>query len=196
MDLEEVLRRARTGDAGAMGELYRGFAQPMLSYLGTQVRRREDAEDLVGEVFLSAVRDLKRFDGDASGFRAWLYRIATNRAIDLARRQDRRPEQLFREVADHADDADPERDAIAASERAALWAAVRGLPAQQRLIIGLRLAGGLTSVEIAQIVGKRVGAVKALQHRALANLTRALRPDLDSDQPEAYPHDANPRLDD
>ncbi|TMK54985.1 MAG: sigma-70 family RNA polymerase sigma factor [Actinobacteria bacterium] len=92
-DLEDALERARAGDANGMAELYRAYAAPLLAYLVTQVRRREDAEDLLGEVFLSAMRDVSRFDGNIGGFRAWLYRIASNRAVDLARRNARRPEE-------------------------------------------------------------------------------------------------------
>lgn len=173
-DLDDALTRARAGDAGAMAELYRAYAGPLLGYLTTQVRRRQDAEDLLGEVFLSAVKDLARFDGDLGGFRAWLYKVATNRAIDFARRVARRPEEPLAIAEDAPGDVDPEDEAIARAERHRLWQAIAALPEQQRRIVGLRLAGGLTATEIAHIVGKRAGAVKALQHRALANLARTL----------------------
>ena len=92
-DFEEALERAQAGDARGMADLYRSYAAPLLAYLMTQVRRREDAEDLLGEVFLQAMRDVARFEGNLSGFRAWLYRIAINHAVDLARRNQRRPEE-------------------------------------------------------------------------------------------------------
>src|SRR5437879_5979719 len=91
--LDELISRARTGEREAMAQLYSAFAPGLLSFLQTQVRRREDAEDLLGETFLSAMRDLRRFEGDSGGFRGWMYRIATNRAIDHARRSRRRPEE-------------------------------------------------------------------------------------------------------
>ncbi len=159
-----------------MGELYAAFSGPLLSYLTSQVRRREDAEDLLGEVFVSAMKDLGSFSGDLSGFRAWLYRIATNRAIDLARRQRRRPEEPLEVAEQRVDEADPEADAIERVERARVRAAVMQLPEEQRRVMVLRVVAGLQAAEIAQIVGKRVGAVKALQHRALANLTKSLGP--------------------
>jgi RNA polymerase sigma factor (sigma-70 family) len=177
-ELEDALKRARDGDADAMGELYRAFAAPLLNYLLSQVRRREDAEDALGEVFIAAVRDLGSFDGDVGGFRAWLYRIATNRAIDVSRRAKRRPEEPLAVALERPDPGDLEGEALAAVERAQVRAAVMELPEEQRRVMMLRVVAGLTSAEIAQIVGKRVGAVKALQHRALANLAKTLGPDL------------------
>jgi RNA polymerase sigma-70 factor (ECF subfamily) len=174
-DLEDALTRARAGDADAMAELYRAYAGPLLGFLGTQVRRRQDAEDLLGEVFLSAVKDLPRFSGDLGGFRSWLYKIAVNRAIDFARRVGRRPEEPLTIAEDAPGDMDIEDAAIERAERRRLWDAIASLPEQQRRIITLRLTAGLTSAEIGRMVGKRAGAVKALQHRALANLSRALR---------------------
>lgn len=173
-DLEDVLARARAGDTDAMAGLYRAFAGPVLSFLMTHTRSRQDAEDVLGEVFLSAMRDISSFEGEASGFRAWLYRIATNRAIDLARRQRRRPEAPIEEAAEQPAAEDPAREALGREERARLWRAVDGLPEQQRRVVTLRLAAGLSSAEIARVLGKRVGAVKALQHRALTGLARAL----------------------
>jgi len=173
-DLQDALERAQAGNAGAIADLYRAYAGPLLAYLITQVRRREDAEDVLGEVFLSVVRDLPKFTGDLSGFRAWLYRIASNRAVDLARRNARRPEDPLAIAMDLPSAADPSADALGRLEREGLWQAVMALPDAQRRVVALRLAGGLSASEIAEVVGKPVGAVKALQHRALANLTRAL----------------------
>jgi RNA polymerase sigma-70 factor (ECF subfamily) len=173
-EMETLISRARDGDPDAFGELYRAFASPLFSYLLTQTRRREDAEDLLGEVFLAAMRDLKDFTGDPAGFRSWLYRIATNRAIDLARRTKRRPEEPLAAIEEEVDPADLEADALANVERAQVRSAVMELPEEQRRVMVLRVVSGLTASEIAEVVGKRVGAVKALQHRALANLAKSL----------------------
>jgi RNA polymerase sigma-70 factor (ECF subfamily) len=173
-ELGDALARAQAGERDAMADLYRVYAGPLLAYLITQVRRREDAEDLLGEVFLSAMRDLGQFEGDLSGFRAWLYRIASNRAVDLARRNARRPEDPLAVAVERPGDADPVSDALGRVDRERLWRAVMALPEAQRRVVAMRLAGGLSSPEIAEALGKPLGAVKALQHRALANLTKAL----------------------
>ena len=173
-DLENALERVRAGDAGGMADLYRAYSAQLLAYLATQVRRREDAEDLLGEVFLQAMRDVARFEGDVGGFRAWLYRIATNRAVDLARRNKRRPEEPLAVAIEQPGTADPAGEALGRVDRERLWRAVMALPEAQRQVVAMRLAGGLSAPEIADAVGKPVGAVKALQHRALVNLTKAL----------------------
>jgi len=173
-DLQDALERAQAGDARGMADLYRAYSAQLLAYLATQVRRREDAEDLLGEVFLQAMRDVASFDGTVGGFRAWLYRIATNRAVDLARRNRRRPEEPLAIAIEQPGTADPAGEALGRVDRERLWRAVTALPEAQRQVVAMRLAGGLSAAEIAKAVGKPVGAVKALQHRALVNLTKAL----------------------
>src|SRR5438876_12320879 len=83
--LDDAVARAISGEGRAFDEIYRVLSGPVYSYLTTQVRRREDAEDLTGQVFLEAMRGIRTFQGDASAFRGWLFRIAHNRAVDLAR---------------------------------------------------------------------------------------------------------------
>ncbi len=173
-DLDDALARARGGDRAAFGVLYRALAGPLHGYVLANVRRREDAEDVVAQTFLEALRDLAKFTGDPSGFRSWLFRIATHRTIDLARRRVRRAEGSLEQAEAIPDPQVPENEALAREESGRLWAAVGQLPEEQRRVITLRLAGGLTSTEIAEVVGKQRGAVKALQHRALTNLAKAL----------------------
>src|SRR5207248_2848087 len=142
MDLQDALARAQAGDRSAMTELYRAYAGPLLAYLSTQVRRREDAEDLLGEVFMSAMRDLGRFEGNLSGFRAWLYRIASNRAVDLARRTARRPEDPLAIAIERPGDADPASEALGRVDRERLWRAVMGRPEAPRQVVAMRRAWG------------------------------------------------------
>lgn len=174
MSLDDALERARAGDPAGIGDLYRALAAPLLAYLRTQVRRTEDAEDLLGQTFLEAIRDLPRFTGDLSGFRGWLFRIAHHRAVDLVRRGVRRPEALLGAIEDPASVVDAEEETLRRLESERVWRAIGALPPSQREVLTLRVAGGLTSAEIGVALGKRVGAVKALQHRALSNLARAL----------------------
>src|SRR5258708_38574644 len=81
---QAALARAQAGDKDAVAELYHAYAGPLLAYLITQVRRREDAEDLLGEVFVSAIRDLDRFEGTIGGVPAWVFPIRSNPAGGLA----------------------------------------------------------------------------------------------------------------
>jgi RNA polymerase sigma factor (sigma-70 family) len=173
--LDDAVARATAGEARAFDEIYRALSGPVFSYLVSQTRRREDAEDLTGQVFLEAMRGIRGFTGDASALRGWLFRIAHNRAVDLARRLARRPEGSLEEAERLPDLFGTEDRAIAGVTRERLWRAVAALPEQQRRVLVLRLAAGLNSREIAQALDKRIGTVKALQHRGLTSLSRALR---------------------
>lgn len=183
--LDDAVARAIGGDGAAFEEIYRALAGPVYSYLSNQVRRREDAEDLTGQVFLEAMRGVRTFSGDAAAFKGWLFRIAHNRAVDLARRLARRPEATLDEAEALPDIVETEERALAYVASSRVWQAVRALPEQQRRVITLRLGAGLSAREIAVALGKRVGTVKALQHRALVTLSKVLK-DLEestSDQP-------------
>ncbi len=173
--LEGAVASARAGDGRAFDEIYRLLSGPVFSYLAGHTRRREDAEDLTGQVFLEAMRGIRGFTGDASAFKGWLFRIAHNRAVDLARRIARRPEGALEEAERLPDLLGTEERAIAGMAIDRVWRAVQALPEQQRRVLVLRLGAGLSAREIAQALDKRIGTVKALQHRALIGLARALR---------------------
>jgi RNA polymerase sigma-70 factor (ECF subfamily) len=173
--LDDAVARAIAGDGRAFDEIYRALSGPVYSYLATQVRRREDAEDLTGQVFLEAMRGVRTFSGDSSAFRGWLFRIAHNRAVDLARRLARRPEANLDEAEAIPDEVLTEDRALKGVAFAQVWRAVNALPEQQRRVIVLRLGAGLTGREIAEVLGKRLGTVKALQHRALVTLAKTLK---------------------
>lgn len=173
--LDSAVARAMAGDGRAFDEIYRMLSGPVYSYLASQVRRREDAEDLTGQVFLEAMRGIRAFKGDGSAFKGWLFRIAHNRAVDLARRLARRPEASLEEAESIPEPLATEDRAISSVAAARVWKAVHALPEQQRRVLVLRLGAGLTAKEIADVLGKRVGTVKALQHRAIVTLAKTLK---------------------
>lgn len=169
-----VLAAARRGEEAAWRELYLGLAPSVLGYL--RVRGMSDVEDLAGEVFLQVVRDLERFSGDERQFRAWVLSIARHRLIDERRRRGRRP-------VDPAGDelliaagptGDVETEALASLERADLVRLLSRLSADQQDVLVLRLVGDLTVEEVAVAIGKRPGAVKALQRRGLQAIARSM----------------------
>jgi RNA polymerase sigma-70 factor (ECF subfamily) len=163
----DVLAAARTGADWAWTTIYRDLAPVVLGYL--RARRASEPEDLTGEVFLQVVRDLPRFDGGEREFRAWVFVIVHHRLVDEGRRRTRRPAELVPEVsAETHSPEDVETQVLegAAAER------VRGileqLPPDQRDVLLLRVLGDLTVDEVASVIGKSSGAVKALQRRGLA----------------------------
>jgi RNA polymerase sigma-70 factor (ECF subfamily) len=169
----QVLAAAREGADWAWVRLYRDLAPSVLGYL--RARGGVEPDDLTGEVFLQVVRDLRRFDGGEREFRAWIFTIAHHRLIDDARQRARRPVEPAAEVQDWetpGGDAQEEVLRAFATERVRLI--IEQLAPEQRDVLLLRVLGGLTVSEVAKVVGKSSGAVKALQRRGLAGIRRAL----------------------
>jgi RNA polymerase sigma factor (sigma-70 family) len=127
-----------------------------------------DADDVLSEVFLQVARSLPRFSGDEDHLRAWVFTIARNRVIDAHRRRSVRPAL--------ADGAVPDRPAPEATAPLdpELLAALERLTAEQREIVVLRFVADLSLEEVASLTGRTAGAVKSMQHRALAQLARIL----------------------
>jgi RNA polymerase sigma factor (sigma-70 family) len=124
-------------------------------------------------VFLQVVRGLETFTGDERAFRAWVFTIAHRRLVDELRRGGRRPALTNDEEVAERPGGDVRAEAEATLADRAVRDAIATLAPDQRAVILLRIIGDLTIDEIARAVGKRRGAVKALQRRALRNLERA-----------------------
>ena len=169
-----MLGAARSGSEWAWASLYRDLAPRVLAYL--RARGAVEPEDVAGEVFLQAVRDIGRFDGDERAFRAWLLTIAHHRLLDASRHRARRPVDAAPDevIHDLAPTGDAEEDAFRALDMATVRGLVARLSPDQQSVLLLRIVGDLTVEEVARIVGKRRGAVKALQRRGLVALEREL----------------------
>ena len=150
--------------------MYRELAPAVLGYLrGHGV---PDAEDVVGEVFYQVARDLHRVRGDDVAVRKWVFTVARNRAVDDARRRARQPKIVGGAVPDlvaPVGGAEGPIDPV-------LVDALARLTAEQREVVLLRFVADLPLEAVARITRRRVGAVKALQHRALAHLAVAVSP--------------------
>ena len=170
---ESVLAGARAGAEWAWERLYRDLAPTVIGYLRSH--GAAEPEDLAGETFLHAVRGIGAFQGDERDFRAWLFTIAHRRLIDERRRRGRRPVQpeepevLAERLGEGGDVGEEALERIGDDRVRAVLAM---LPDDQRTVLLLRILGDMTIEEIAAIVGKRVGAVKALQRRALRRIER------------------------
>lgn len=170
-----VLTAARTGADWAWERIYRDLAPPVTGYVRAQGATEPD--DVTGEVFVQVVRDLHKFKGeDERDFRAWVFTIAHRRAVDDLRRRGRRPvtpaePELIAETAGAGGDV--HEDARVSIDEQRVRELIEALPDDQRAVMLLRILGDLTIEEIAKAVGKRPGAVKALQRRALRRLEGA-----------------------
>lgn len=169
----QVLHAAKAGGDWAWRELYRETAPILARYL--RARGVRDADDVVGETFVRVVRHVERFTGDEVAFRTWLFTIARHLVVDDARRRDRRPADATPEGTLRAlgPTGDAEDDAMALLGTQAARRVLDGLTADQRDVLLLRILGDLSIAEVAQILGRREGAVKMLQARGLAALKRS-----------------------
>lgn len=168
---EPLLDAARAGEGWAYERLYEWLARPVAAYLrGAGV---DDPDGATNEVFLRAFSTLGRFTGGEDRFRSWVFTIAHHLVIDERRRRARRPQSGPLDVAgpepgSPAPDAADEALRTLGDERVARL--LTGLAPDQRDVILLRVVADLSLGDTAAALGKRVGAVKALQHRAMRNL--------------------------
>lgn len=174
---ESVLSGAQAGADWALTILYKDLHPRVLRYLST--REPAEAQDLASEVWLDVAEGIGRFRGDEDGFRAWVFTIARRRLLDLHRRaavRKAKPGPIELLGGDRGI-GDVEGEALASLEADAALALIAGLPPDQADVIFLRVLGDLPVADVARIVGKRPGAVRALQHRALRNLARNFSPE-------------------
>ena len=164
------MEAARTGQEWAWMALYAGHAPALLGYL--RARRAAQPEDLLGEVMLQIVRDLQSFDGGERDFRAWAFTIAHHRLLDERRRSARRPAEPVppAELERLGPRGDTERDADRTLSAERVGRLLAQLSEDQKNVILLRVLGDLTSEEVAEILGKTPGAVKALQRRGFEKI--------------------------
>jgi RNA polymerase sigma factor (sigma-70 family) len=162
------------GESAVWDELYRWLSPQVLGYL--RARGAGEPEDLLGEVFVQAVRDLGSFAGSQRDFRAWIFSIAHHRLIDEARRSARRPADPVptEELVEHAQAGDAETEAMARVGAGEVTRLLGTLSEDQKAVLLLRVLGELTVPEVARVVGKRPGAVKQLQRRGIARLRKEL----------------------
>ncbi len=156
-----------------MALLWRDLHPRMLRYLRVAVGD-SDTEDLASDVWLEVARGLGRFEGDESAFRGWVFTIVRRRVIDAGRRvQRRRTDPMSPEQIDRSCDGAPDELEARLALDAALRCVAR-LPSDQAEVVALRVLAGLSAEQVAEIVGKRAGAVRVLQHRALQRLANEL----------------------
>lgn len=167
------LLEAASGGHDASFETLVGPLLPRLrGYMRAQAG--DDCEDLVGDVLLRVFRGLGGFSGGESEFRSWLFTIAHHRLVDHRRRR-RRDEPLDAAAAARICGGDAEQDAMDNLVESDLWQVLGLLAPAQRQALLLRVVAGLSVEETAAVMGKRPGAVRVLQHRALESVRKRIR---------------------
>ncbi len=133
---------------------------------------REVAEDVASQVWVEVVAGADAFRGDAAAFRRWVFATARRRALDHRRRWWQRSVVLRPPGAYELDQPCVDRPG---DDDAAAVARIMELPAAQAEVVLLRVLGGFSAEEVAQITGRTPGSVRVIQHRALRGLARELR---------------------
>jgi RNA polymerase sigma-70 factor, ECF subfamily len=187
-----LVLRAQQGDQGAMAILYECFFDRIYRYVLARIGSVPEAEDLTEEVFVRMLRSIASFQpqsgNESIGFSAWLFRIAHNLIVDRVRQDTYRESQLFLLQRSLPDTGAVDEELDRRWDQQELASAVASLTATQRDVITLRFAAGLSLSETADVLGKQLGNVKALQHNALAALRRLLETeDATEAQPSAEP---------
>lgn len=168
-----LVELAVSRDREAFGQLYDSYANRIYRYIYFRIGIHAEAEDLSEEVFVRAWEAISRFDWQKGGFAGWIFRIAHNLIIDYYRtRRETVPIETVEPVATGL--SNPERVLEKEELRGALQNALHRLTPEQQQVILLRFIEGYSSREVAKIMSKSDEAIRALQYRALASLSRVL----------------------
>ena len=167
---EQALVRMAREDPAAFGALYELHRDRIYRYLCTRTADREDAADLLQQVFLQALDALPQYEPGKGPFVAWLFGIARNQSTNLHRA--RRPSITWVLVPEvlRAGPGDLEAEVLRREDLARLRRAFNALPADKRELLVLRFVAGLTAAEIASVVGKSHAATKKQLSRTLQSL--------------------------
>jgi RNA polymerase sigma-70 factor (ECF subfamily) len=170
---DELIAAAKRGDRDAWELLYHVHAKPLFGFLMMRLSHADDAAEALSETFLRGIERFGSFRGGPESVKAWFFTVARNVSIDRLRARKRVFMQS--EIADTIDLTNPEFDErmIALQDRTDLGLALATLPADDREVLWLRIGQGLSSADVARIVGKRPGAVRMQQMRALQALGEA-----------------------
>jgi RNA polymerase sigma-70 factor, ECF subfamily len=174
VDVRRLVERAQAGDRAALEELYLIHFDRIYSYLHLSVGNRHDAEDLTNQTFVKMLESIERFEWRTVPISAWLFRIAHNLAVDHFRAGRRwQPEEEPPEPRGSAERS-AEEAALQSLGRKSMLEMIEELSPDQQQVLTLKFVFGFVNAEVATVLGKTEGAVKSLQHRALASLQRQL----------------------
>lgn len=172
---DQILAAAQANAGWAFTRLYQELAPAVAGYLRSQ--GATDAEDLTSEVFLGVFNALGSFSGTEAQFRSWVFTIAHRRLVDHRRSRARRPTTDSLDAsgasAEVGESPAAEDDALARLGRERVQRLLAELSDDQRDVLALRVVADMTVEQVAEALGKRPGAVKALQRRAWTRCARS-----------------------
>ena len=175
--LRQLVERAQAGERDALEELYLVHFDRIYSYLHMSVGNRHDAEDLTTQTFLKMLESIGKFRWRSAPFSAWLFRIAHNLAMDHFRANRRwQPEEEVPEP-DPGEGSAAEEEALQSIGRKSMLELIENLSLEQQQVLMLKFLFNFSNGETGTVLDKSEGAIKSLQHRALASLQKQLPQD-------------------
>ncbi|MBI2601339.1 sigma-70 family RNA polymerase sigma factor [Candidatus Daviesbacteria bacterium] len=171
-DIRKLINQAQKGDKDAFGQIYKLYLKKIYRFVYFSVRNKELAEDLTQTTFYKAWISLPKFSVEEGTIQAFLFTIARHLIIDESRKKKEISATSFGEGFEQflSDDPGPEELAFKQEIKDFVWHALRKLKTSERNIIVLRFFEELEYSEIAQIIGKKEGAIRVMIHRILLKL--------------------------
>jgi RNA polymerase sigma-70 factor (ECF subfamily) len=170
----QLVLQAQAGNSEAFGQLYDAYMERIYRFVYFRVEDQQTAEDITSQVFLKAWSNLDRFSFNRTPYLAWLYTIAHNAVIDhyRTRKVSAALDDVQLSQQDHAEAVENEIDL--SSEMKTIKTALQTLTEDQQKVLTLKFIEGMSNNEIARQLGKREGAIRALQMRGLQALAKQL----------------------
>ncbi len=177
-DDADLIAGAAKGDREAFGALYERYVFKVFRHVYYLTSDVHTAEDLTAQTFLKALEAIHRYEIRGVPFLAWLLRIAYNLTVNHKKIRSNGNAPLPDAVEVEGIRYSPEASCEAKADGERVWEGVRTLRGDQRQVIVMRFVDGLSYPDIAQVLGKSIGAVRVIQYRALCALRRRLEGDL------------------
>ena len=175
VESDSVLIARAKEDPEAFGLLYERYVDRVYNYIYYRTGNHHDAEDLTARTFYRALKHFHNYVDRGAPFLAYLYRVAHNVVANWHRDRSRRPVVSLDDLlVSRLEHDDPRSAAEEKEERERLLAAVRRLPPDRQQLIILKFVDQMSNAEIAQVMGRSVGAIKSLYHRTLIALREEL----------------------
>ncbi len=172
-DERDLVQRAKQRDEEAFTRIYECYFDKVYRYLVLKIGDRTEAEDLTQQVFLKVVRSITSFNWKGPPFSAWLFRIAHNQMVDYLRKEKKgRSVPLNENIVSREN---PQQTVETSMDIEQLLKATKKLTEAQQEVISLRFSADLPTSEVARIMGKSEGAIKALQHSGIIALRKMLQ---------------------
>ncbi len=176
-EVAALVKKSKRGNTDAFGELVEIYQKFVFGIVISDVKNREDAEDISQDVFVKAWKGIFEFRQDST-FASWLYKIAKNSAKDFIRSRERRPisapdgDEALSQIPDG--DETPEQAVLKDEEKSEILAVIDTLPAEQKEALTYRDLMGITYLEIAEITGVTIGTVKSRISRAREHIKKKI----------------------